>query len=673
MKTKFLLISLGFVFVVLIVLGILRLSAWTAHFPTISGEGVPPRPVPVKIDFSKGPLPEELQFSLEEKNEQRKQGAKLQVALEEAIKSGQTQFIVPQGHYRFPNAKGDRFFVKGARELKIDAQGSTCWFEKGGVLLEDCEGVTLQNLTVDADPVPFMQGKVLSIDWGSRTVDLEMDPRYQMPGSVPDTGFYHLTYFSPDGERAIPMQWDGVTEWLALGGNRYRAVKFKNNRLFTKPDSAYPVEPGCRAAFSVTTASWGVNVLHSSRCTLENVTVYSSYGYAFHEKLGDGGHQYRRCVIGRRPGTSRLLANARDGFHSYLVKKGPLIEYCDFSRAMDDLIAVHGFFSMVYDRQPEDRRLTIVTPFEPDVSVGSRLTFFDFLTGRMLGQARVVEAVRLNSSLAAAQKKELSERARKAGVPLRDFTVTGGSFSIKLDTSLELSDMVGVMSEDCVSKDTIIRNNFIHDTLSRGMLLRSHGLRVENNRVERMAHSGIAVMPESYYMEGPFVRNVRITGNHVEECAALCYNDHLFEPFIGAIQVANWFGKQLFDPPSFFSSVTNSNVVIRDNRIVRPASAGIFVANVDGVEIVGNKIDHPFTRTVGLWRFNIAEACRGMPKPDSVSMETARRPYFAIFIMASQNVHAVENIVTNPPSYMMGDLGIGPWVDKTKINDVKNN
>ena len=626
----------------------------------------PPRSEPVRADFSFGPNPAGLQFSDEEKANQRTRGAELQTALNKAVKSGQGKCTIPLGHYRFPNAGGNRLLLREARNLEVEGQGATFWFETGGVTLEDCANVTLRNVIVDADPVPFMQGVVVAIDRAGRTVDVEMDPRFQTPATLPLKGFYHLTYFSPDGERVIPMQWDGVTEWQPLGGHLYRAAKFMNDRLFTKPDLAHPVELGSRVAFSVKTDSWGVQVIRSARCVLEDVKVHGGYAYAFFEKLGDGGHQYRRCLIGRRPGSGRLLANARDGFHSYLVRNGPLIEECDFSRAMDDLIAVHGFFSMAVDWQPDGRSFTLVTPFEPDVSEGSQLTFFDFLNGRILSQAAVVKSTALESKQFKAVKMKCMELAKSAGLPQRDFTAEGAAFSVALDAAIKPAGLVGVMSGDFVSKNTVIRLNYLHDTLARGMLLKAHGLRVENNRIERVAHSGIAVIPESYYLEGPFARGVRIVGNHVEECGALCYNDHLLEPFLGAIQISNWMGKKLFDPPSFFSGTPNTEVAIQDNTIVRPASVGIFLANTVGAEITGNTIDQPMTRTVGLERFNLAGGCLGEPAPEAGPLAVARRPYYAILLLACREVEVSGNSVTQPPPHLLGELGVGPWVENLK-------
>lgn len=622
---------------------------------------VPPRSQPVRADFSVGPSPAELLFSDEEKAQQRTRGAEIQSALDEAIRSGQKQVDIPPGHYRFPQG----LHIRNARNLEVNGQNSTFWLEKHGVKLENCEKVRLRNLIIDTDPVPFMQGEVVAIDTNARTVDVELDPRFLTPATAgaDSRGFYHLTYFSPDGERVIPMQWDGVTQWQSLGGSRYRAAKFLNNRLFTKPDPEHPVYPGCRVAFSVESETYGIQLIRSAGCVMEDVHVYSCYAYAFFEKLGDGGHQYRRCLIGRRPGTGRLLANARDGLHSYLVRQGPLIEDCDFSRAMDDLIAVHGFFSMAVDWQPDGRSFTLVTPFEPDVSEGSPLTFFDFLNGRILGQAAVVKSTALDPEQCKAIKMKCMELSQSAGLPQRDFTGEGGAFLVVLNGLVKPEGLVGVMSEDLVSKNTVIRRNYLHDTLARGILLKAHGARVESNRIERVAYSGITVLPESYYMEGPFARDVRIVGNHVEDCATLCYNDHMLEPFIGAIQVSNWMGKRLFDPPSFFSATPNAGVVIQGNTIVRPASVGIFLANTDGAEIVGNTIDRPLTRLAGLGRFNLAEGCLGEPPPEADLLQNARQPFYAIFLLASKNVLVKDNRVTNPSPHLVGEVGIGPWVE----------
>ncbi|NCA16779.1 MAG: hypothetical protein EBS90_07010 [Betaproteobacteria bacterium] len=140
----------------------------------------------------------------------------------------------------------------------------------------------------------------------------------------------------------------------------------------------------------------------------------------------------------------------------------------------------------------------------------------------------------------------------------------------------------------------------------------------------------------------------------------------MLEPFIGAIQVSNWMGKRLFDPPSFFSATPNAGVVIQGNTIVRPASVGIFLANTVGAEITGNTIDQPMTRTVGLERFNLAGGCLGEPAPEAGPLAVARRPYYAILLLACREVEVSGNSVTQPPPHLLGELGVGPWVENLK-------
>lgn len=62
-------------------------------------------------------------------------------------------------------------------------------------------------------------------------------------------------------------------------------------------------------------------------------------------------------------------------------RRGPLIEQCEFSWAMDDFVNIHGYFHVVLEQLSEDE-LLIVTPFGTGLQPGTELTFFSAPYGR---------------------------------------------------------------------------------------------------------------------------------------------------------------------------------------------------------------------------------------------------------------------------------------------------
>src|SRR5580698_9361202 len=86
--------------------------------------------------------------------------------LEEAIKEGKTEVVIPPGTYRMTAKPGSpHLYLHDVRNLTIVATGVTMICEKlsRAIAFENCHNVTLKGLTVDYDPLPFTQGTVIRV------------------------------------------------------------------------------------------------------------------------------------------------------------------------------------------------------------------------------------------------------------------------------------------------------------------------------------------------------------------------------------------------------------------------------------------------------------------------------------------------------------------------------
>ena len=102
------------------------------------------------------------------------------------------------------------------------------------------------------------------------------------------------------------LDWDAAYQFDPLGGNNYR-IKLLNNRIFDPLENTDAVLPGYGIVVAVSTGSFGFTLKNCDHVTLRKDRVYASTGFAIHDDGGPGGNIYDGCVIGRKPGTDRLL------------------------------------------------------------------------------------------------------------------------------------------------------------------------------------------------------------------------------------------------------------------------------------------------------------------------------------------------------------------------------
>jgi hypothetical protein len=649
-KTKFTLIVLG-----LIIVGIV-LAVLTFQRPPVgqSASSAPSTPL---------------------ESEEARDGALVYQQLKEAYAQGQRNLVVPPGKYTFP-AEFTSFRLESFNDATISAYGATFVLNKGGVVLAHCRNTILRGLVLENDPAPFMQGVIKSIDHAKKTLDVEFDSQFRVPTpQYPKEGQHLiLQYFTPDGTHHIPLQWEAAKGPFQPVSDTVFRNQLLNNRLFTVADSSDVVRPGFQVSLAVDSASFGFEVFDGENVTVEDARVYAVKAYAFFEHEGKGGNAYRRCFIGRKKGSKLLAVLGRDGFHSYRTQRGPLIEYCDFSHAGDDLIAIHGFYSLL-DKSTSPTTMRIAAPFGQDFGPGSTLKFYNFETAEPLGQAKIVAATKVSTQEAIQRLQEIPTQWKDAGVPVRDFPRDSAEMiDVTLDRPIEFQTRaVLVDSGELNGSGAIVRYNYLHEGCARGVLIKANNALVEGNRIERISACGIAIYPESYYLEGVFPQNVDIVNNTIIDCGGVSYNDRYMEPNFGALQVSSLFGKRLFNPPTFHGFQQMGNIRIRNNHIIRPAVFGVFASNIQGLTISGNVIESPHRRNQWLAQFDLSGVVKGAggdePAPELVGV--LRHPQFANLMMSCRDVTISGNQVVNDKNSLKGDWGIGPWTSNVTIDSKK--
>ncbi|HEY3331806.1 MAG TPA: right-handed parallel beta-helix repeat-containing protein [Capsulimonadaceae bacterium] len=596
-------------------------------------------------------------------------------ALQADYDKGQRTFRVDPGVYSFPREGGRNFELTGWADATINADGVTFIANSGGVKLNRCVNVTLKGLTLDNEPYGAMQGVVKSIDNANRTLDVTLDPAYMLPppGGIPRSQARGIVFFSPDGRDIVREEWEASWGYESLGGSDYR-IKLANNRYFEVGDHPESIRPGSKVWAAAPNGSSGVTLTGCQKVTLEGVRVYAGEGFAICELGGEGANVYRKCVIGRKPRTGRLMKGGRDGFHSYSMRRGPTVEGCDFSYTGDDLIAIHGFWDIV-ESQPEPTKVVVAAPFGCDFGVGSTLRFYNFDTTEPAGEAVVRSFTKLTGGDIKARIQAVPSAMHQKQFAVRDLPANLAELiEVTLDRPVQAPALTMASSGEFCGNGAVIRGNHLHDAISRGVLIKANDAIIEGNTMERISFPAVAILPESYWLEGPFVHRVRIANNTIVDCGEVSYNDRYMEPMLGSIQIANTFGRRLFNPPTFNGFATNTQITIEGNRIIRPAVFGIFLGNVDGATIKNNVIEYAHHRRDWINRFDLRGTLVGGAGPTPVTdaqMAVLKRPLYSNLILGSTNVTISGNKVVSDLPGTLGDWGIGPWTNAVTIQDRK--
>lgn len=570
-------------------------------------------------------------------------------SLAEAIDAGSKNFTVPPAVYRF----GRRSFVlNDLEDMEIDGQGSTFLFAlRGGrVHLQSCQNVTLKNLVLDMEHPPFVQGTIRAIDQAKRMIDFSVDdgfPSLDQAAFLP--GKVRHVIMDPQGTREFPLPdaIHGPPTEVKPG-----LLRANPSRLFT--DGDLPFDVGCKIVLNMRGSGGGVSVSSSSGITLEDVVVHTAGSFAFHESgRSDGGNVYRRCKLVPRPGSPGIWAGAADAFHSMNQKRGPHLVDCEFSRAFDDLINIHGFINLVIERPAPDQ-LLLAGPFQRDFDVGDTLKFYRYPNAAPAGEAVVQKITAVDNPSRQEVERRVREYFRVANKhnPVRSFPGSQPCL-IKLDRPVDIRMFDLAVSSAYSGRGAVVENCHLHHGHVRGILLKSPEAAVRNCTIEHIHRHGIVLYAEQYWLEGPFPDGIKIVNNVLKDCG-----------FASLTEGASITTTSAFGVPrgSIAHAYNIRDIEISGNRIVDAPGVAIKLVNADGVLVRNNTIINPLS---GLDRLETLDFSGGIPSNELT--DVVRNPYYGIVTISTRNVHGSGNRAENTLPAWRGMVGVGPWSENIHI------
>lgn len=503
----------------------------------------------------------------------------VQALIDAAVAEGRAQVTLPGGELRLD----DGLLVDEAQDLVIDGAGSTLVFTRlrpAGIELRRCSRVTLRNLIIDYDPLPFTQGTIVTISEDRATWEFEVHEGYP---DLTETYLARQTYVYDPATHHLRRD---VADFYP---RTVEGLSPRRGRITVNPTTPCldRVQVGDFVVLNVRSSS----CLKMNFCrdiTLEDITVRSCPGIAFIVRYAWGENVFRRLTVEPGPPPAganqpRLMSSSADAFNYAYAARGPLLERCRFRAMGDDSVNLHGpVFAVCAVGEGE---LVLGRPYggEP----------FE----QMAGPGEVIRGLRAGSfaPVGAAALRSL-ERERAIADEWRAqvqslwprYEVRSGSFFRARPVEplgIGVGDWVEIPAT--AARGFIIRDCEFRDHRARGMRIQSsHGV-IEGNVIQRIQGAGITIGPEfGFWRESGWVEGVIVRDNIIEDVGRGCSIYGPSSYTLGAISVFARVEDGLTAPPA------NREIAIEGNTIDGCPVAGVHVTCARHVRVTDNRIAH---------------------------------------------------------------------------------
>lgn len=340
-----------------------------------------------------------------------------------AASGGSARVVCDDTTYRI-GFRGDDFFaltLDGAQDVTVDGQGALLVFDPRNMalMLGHCQRVTISDLRIDFDPLPYTQGVITGVDQAAGAFTVGIEEGYPLPptGDAFQSVYRHGCFLDPD------RRWY-TWNWCYIAAVRPVESQARTYRITATPamaDAIEKVEPGQRFVFRNPPWAAGdvmrsplakvgrdaadrgafhnppiaaVQVRYCDDCTLDGIDQYMSPNMSVFVD-GSTNTMIRRYRVLYKPGTDRLAAGLSDGIHCKGNETGPVIEDCYFEGLWDDAINLGSPGDVVAELVSYTEVLTRVLDLpwiDSYLEAGDRVVLFDPVEGEIIGERRVVSS-----------------------------------------------------------------------------------------------------------------------------------------------------------------------------------------------------------------------------------------------------------------------------------------
>lgn len=550
----------------------------------------------------------------------------------------------------------------GVQNLTIDGSGSTFVYTKNvsGIFMNNCKNITLTNITFDYDPLRYTQGEIKAINGTKITVEIDKgypsDVNFINGASNTHDDVYNAgdNVFSAnlyDAKTGVikensPGNYLIKTDAVSKGGRLIEVTVHSNSTWEGGP--TFGMEVGDLIAFSYV----GDKLIWAENCQgglqYINLTVWGTSGCGFWETGGGvGGSLFKNVVVepGPKPTgatRNRLVSVNGDFLHQNGLDKGPIVDGCKFVGMMDDVINIHG---LVYYVLSSSGNKTLIAPrWAIPFVEGEQLIGYDSETlAAVSGKVKVKSMKSYNDS---SKKSQIEALYRYCDKQWGDTTLV---YEITTDKPLNVKYGDYIVSEDHRGSGTVIKNSTFGKNRSRGIVVKSDDVLIENNTIESTGFPSITLQFDNAFGESGFTSNAIIRNNKIingTTCVDMTMKVNEYN--YGAIMIGMQFDQV---HQGYLNNYEHKNIAIENNTIQGTSVYGIFCTSVDGLTVRNNTIINPFKHGIG----KIGEAYNVTPNG-------------GILIGQCKNVTVTGNKVTGGPSQITQAVQLDKNVSGLKAN-----
>lgn len=269
-------------------------------------------------------------------------------ALQAAADNPGSTLQIEPGEYRLGPSRYDEntgvdahFELVGFSDVTIEGNGATLVFTDptlGMLYFYGGERLTVRNLTLDYDPVPFTQAEVQSVSRDDRRVVVELEDGYpELEHPMFDTEKVWASTHTSDGEFVDSLTADKNPD------KEFENVRRLDRRRYEltirESSNLAGLQAGRRLAIVARAGNHALLFQNIDRPVVQNVNIRSSIAFALLLTVCDRP-VVEDSTIGPRQDSDRLIGSDADGIHCLNCRRGPRIENCDIHHLEDDGIVV---------------------------------------------------------------------------------------------------------------------------------------------------------------------------------------------------------------------------------------------------------------------------------------------------------------------------------------------
>lgn len=477
------------------------------------------------------------------------------------------------------NPDGTRYtalYLENKINITIDGNGATLLIhgKMTPLLFNNCENITVKNLTIDYACPTMAEFKVLSNENGTCIIEINKDILYRIEGNnliwqgendLKGAPYWedsyignrrHIKIFDPETEisRDFPradLNFESIED---LGNNQLRVVLEKKDADF---------EAGCiYQTRNIVRDQTGSLFQRCKNLTFENLRIKFMHGLGMVSQYCENV-TYKNCDL--TPDENRTITSTADFFQFSGCKGDLVVENCKAQGAHDDYINVHGTHLRIIEANYKDN--SIVVRFMHDESwgfqafeVGDELEFIKWDTLQPYDTTKVVAFNKLNDT----------------------------DILLNLDRPLpEIEINKDVVENATWTPNLYVRNCDFGATSGRGILCTTRGeVIIENNRFYKLWGPALLMEDDcNFWFESGYSKEVIFRNNQVISC------DH-GTTYPGAPVIR--FTPKIMDEN--FQGYVHGKLIIENNTFKNPIGENhvIWLEYLNKAEILNNIFDKPY-------------------------------------------------------------------------------